>query len=115
MTDKHDKTMPRMARGRRNRFFNAEGVDDLLSMVLELTAEVSVMRQRQYAMERILETEGVTVSDALQSWQPDEQDEAWLAADRERLLGTVFRTLEAPAKDSAPPTAAREGDRARAA
>ncbi|MEM1089726.1 MAG: hypothetical protein AAF552_07120 [Pseudomonadota bacterium] len=113
MKDSSTRIIPRMAKGRRNRFFAAEGVDELLSMVLELTAEVSTLRERQYAMERVLEQHNLPVGDAVESWEPTEGDEAHLAADRERLLSTVLRTLEAQPKDEEPAeTAAQDQTRA---
>ncbi|MFK7956848.1 MAG: hypothetical protein AB8B96_12215 [Lysobacterales bacterium] len=92
------KVIPRMARGRRNRFFEADGVDELMSMVLELTAEVSTLRERQYVLERVLEEHNLPVGQAVESYQPTENDETHLAADRERLLSTVLRTLDAEPK-----------------
>lgn len=92
------KKLPRMARGRRNRFFEAEGVDDLISMVLELTAEVSVLRERQYALEKVLEAHNLPVQDAVANWAPDETDDAILVADRQRLIATVLRTLDVESK-----------------
>ncbi|MEJ2534988.1 MAG: hypothetical protein P8008_05875 [Gammaproteobacteria bacterium] len=97
--------IPTQARGRRNRFFEAEGVDELLSMVLELTAEISTLRERLYVTERVLEEHGLPVTEGIERYAPTEQDEARLAADRERLLGTVLRTLDA---DHAAPPSVRD-------
>ncbi len=96
------KTIPRMARGRRNRFFQAEGVDELMSMVLELTAEVSTLRERQYVMERVLEQHDLPVGRAIESWQPGPDDETQMAEQRARLLSTVLRTLDVQPKDAEP-------------
>ncbi|MEM9530039.1 MAG: hypothetical protein AAGA23_03915 [Pseudomonadota bacterium] len=107
------KKIPRLAKGRRNQFFDATGVDELVSMVLELTAEVSVLRERQYATERILEQHNLPVGEALEAWQPTEADQAHLEADRERLIGTVLRTLESDSDSPAQqPSAAKDRDRA---
>lgn len=92
------KEIPRMARGRRNNFFEAEGIDELVSMVLELTAEVSVLRERQYAMERVLESNGLEVGAGIEAWQPTSDDETALTADRQRLISTVLRTLDVDTK-----------------
>ncbi len=94
------KKMPRMARGRRNRFFAADGVDELMSMVLELTAELSVLRERQYATERVLEAHDIDAGAEIENWMPSADDEARMAAERERLLANVMRTLEAEPKSA---------------
>ncbi len=92
--------LPRMARGRRNRFFEAEGVDELLSMVMELTAEVATLRERLYVTERVLEQNGLAVGKGIERYQITDQDDAWLTAERERLLGTVLRTVESGTRDA---------------
>lgn len=101
-------TISRQARGRRNQFFDADGVDELLSMVLELSAEVAATRERMYLLERVMEAKGIAVSEAIEQYRPNSAEQAALAADRERLLGAVLRNLQAPqgAERSAPETAA---------
>jgi len=98
----------RQARGRRNQFFSADGVDELMSMVLELGAELSATRERMFLLERVLQANGVAVSDAIEEYLPAPDEQAALAADRERLLGAMLRNLQAPqgAERSAPETAA---------
>jgi len=88
--------LPRKASGRRNRFFETEGMDELVAMVLELTAEVSTLRQRLYVTERVLEGHGLAIGEQVEAWQPTERDERIMAEERERLLATVLRTLESP-------------------
>ena len=98
--------IPLKARGRGNRFFEAEGVDELISMVLELTAEVSTIRERQFVTERVLEHHDIHVGDAVDAYQLSPEEERRLADDRERLIGTVLRTLDtAPAGDRSLSTA----------
>lgn len=104
--------LPRMARGRRNRFFEAEGVDELLSMVLELTAEVATLRERLYVTERVLEQNGLAVGEGIERYEITEEDDTRLTADRERLLTTVLRTLETGTRDAreAAPVGGESGD-----
>ncbi len=92
--------LPRMARGRRNRFFEAEGVDELLSMVMELTAEVATLRERLYVTERVLEQNGLAVGEGIERYEISDEDDAWLTAERERLLSTVLRTVESGSRDA---------------
>ena len=118
MSMKNDPTMkviPRMAKGRRSRFFDADGVDELMSMVLELTAEVSTLRERQYVLERVLEEHNLPVGQAVESYQPTERDETLMGADRERLLSTVLRTLEAEPKVVGETTVEHDPERNQAA
>ena len=98
--------LPRSARGARRRYFEADGVDELLSMVLELTSEVATVRQRLYVTERVLEKHGLDVGRDIEGYELSEEDARHLAEDRERLLRTVTRTLEC---DAAPKDAASMG------
>ncbi|HKL63433.1 MAG TPA: hypothetical protein VJ883_08705 [Woeseiaceae bacterium] len=106
------KELPRTARGRRNRFFEAEGVDELLSMVMELTAEVATLRERLYVTERVLEHNGLAVGEGIERYEITDEDDAWLAAERERLLSTVLRTIESGSRDAreAAPAGEDSGD-----
>jgi hypothetical protein len=103
----------RQARGRRNQFFDAQGVDELISMVLELGAEVSALRERMFLLERVLESRNIEVSEAIEDYRPDAAEQAALAQQRERLLAAMLRNLQAPrgAERSATETAAElQGD-----
>ncbi|MFT7287444.1 MAG: hypothetical protein ACI87W_001558 [Halieaceae bacterium] len=88
--------IPRKARGRRNQLFEADGVDEIISMVLELTAEVSAMRERQYLLERVLEANNIPAAAAIENYRQSASDQEHLAADRERLIATVLRNFQAP-------------------
>jgi hypothetical protein len=102
-----DVEIPRKARGRRNQYFEADGVDEIISMVLELTAEVSALRERQYLLERVLEESGIDAGERIESYRCSDAQVEELAGDRDRLIRTVMRNLQA--RDPAPgPTSASE-------
>ena len=86
--------IPLKARGRGNRFFEADGIDELLSMVLQLTAEMSTIRERQFVTERVLERHGIDIGTEVEAYHLSTEETQRLAADRERLIGTVLRTLD---------------------
>lgn len=86
--------IPLSHRGKRPRFFDAAGTDELLSMVLELTAEVWVVKKRLYLLERVAGQAGVPLTPRIEGYELDEQEVAELAALRQRLIATVLRSLE---------------------
>ncbi|MFK7831291.1 MAG: hypothetical protein AB8B57_16075 [Congregibacter sp.] len=94
--------IPRKARGRRNQLFEADGVDELISMVLEVTAEVSAMRERQYLLERVLEANNIPAAAAIENYRQTENDQQHLANDRQRLVSTVLRNFQAPTGEDPP-------------
>lgn len=86
--------IPLSHRGKRPRFFESAGTDELLSMVLELTAEVWVVKKRLYLLERAAGQAGVALTPRIEGYQLDEQEVAELAALRQTLIATVLRSLE---------------------
>ena len=100
--------IPRMAESRRNRFFEAEGVDELMSMVLELTAELSTLRERLYVTERVLEQHGLGVGEGIEAYTLTPADAVRLEDERQRLLATVTRTLGASSRAPGESDIARE-------
>jgi hypothetical protein len=94
-------SLPLDASSRRHAFFSEDGVDQLVSMVLELATELWVVRERLYALEAVADQRGLRA--AIESYRPNEQEQAELAAMRARMLSELFRTLgrdHRPARDA---------------
>lgn len=79
--------------GRRQAFFEQEGVDQLVSMVLELATDLWVVRERMYILERAAEQHGLPLRSAIESYQLDPTEKAELAAMRQRMLEEMMRTV----------------------
>ena len=88
------RKIPMQVRGKRPRFFEATGQDELVSMMLEMMAELSVVKERLYVLERSAEKAGYPLRDWIENWQPSAADQAELAAERRRLISTVLRSVE---------------------
>ena len=103
--------LPMEARGARHRFFEAEGVDELVNAVLELTTEVAVLRERQFVTERVLADQGIKLAERIEAYQPTPEESAILESQRQRLLATVLRTFgsERPAAGEQPEACADIG------
>lgn len=91
--------IPLKHRGKRPRFFNASGTDELMSMVLELTAELWVIKKRLYLLERVAGQAGVPLTPQIEGYalSPDEVTE--LDQRRRLLIATVLRSLESDQTD----------------
>jgi len=85
--------LPMEASGRRPAFFETPGMDQLLSMILELAAELSVVRERVFILEAVLERQGVTAADAIETYTPSAEESAALAQLRDDATANIFRTL----------------------
>jgi hypothetical protein len=84
---------PLDANARRQSFFEAESVDRLVSMVLELATELWVVRERLYVLEREAGRLGLPLSEAIEAHRLTPEEQAQLAEMRRRMLGELMRTV----------------------
>lgn len=92
--------IPLAHRGKRARFFGAEGTDELVSMVLELTAELWVLKKRLYLLEKVAGRSGLPLSPGIESYALDPAEVDELDRRRHELIATVLRSLEADPDDA---------------
>jgi hypothetical protein len=83
---------------RRQAFFESDSVDQLLSMMLELAAELWVVRERLYVLERAAEGCGVPLRKAVEAYQLSAIEEQELQDMRRRMLRELLRNVGAPHK-----------------
>lgn len=89
MTDLSNTT-----RGRRYSFFENADSDQLLSMLLATLSELSVTRERLYAIERLAEEKGLFTSEELEAYKFSPEEEDALGQSQSDLLKEVFYPLE---------------------
>lgn len=90
--------------GKRPVYFDDPQIDKLLAIVMALTGEVSVLRERLDTLERVLETKGVLSISEIIAYQPDDmaakEREQWRADYIARVLRVLQEDLNAiAAKD----------------
>jgi hypothetical protein len=96
-----DINLPRRSKGKRPTFFGDQSVDHLMTMVLELSTELSVVYSRLDTLERVLEDARLIQRDALETYMPDQKAEAERAEWRTLFLDRLFRTIrDGAVKDS---------------
>ena len=82
--------------------------EQLLAMIVGLTSEITILRARLDACERLLEAGGALAQAAIDSFEPDAPAEAARELQRRAILEKVFRPMrEAAAAELA---AMSEGD-----
>jgi hypothetical protein len=89
-----DNGIPRFSRGKRPHFFADPAVDQLLGIVLGLTQELSVLRDRVDTIERVMDRNGSVSRADIEAFIPDEPAVAERARVRSEYLGRVFRVLQ---------------------
>ncbi len=79
----------RDARGKRPAFYEAQGLDQAMSMILVLASEFATLRERVDTLERVLEQHGIEAEAAIEAYQPAPevltQRELWRQAFLRRL------------------------------
>jgi hypothetical protein len=85
--------LPVDAAGRRPAFFAQDGVDQILTMVLELATELWVLRERVFVIEAVAAEHGLPLKTAVESYALSEAQRAELAGMRSEMMNQLFRTL----------------------
>jgi hypothetical protein len=84
-------------------FFRDRAVDRVLGVVMELAAEVYVLRDRLSTLERALERSGALNMAELQSYAPSAAEQAQRLVERDALIARILAPMTAEADSPAPP------------
>jgi hypothetical protein len=85
--------LPVDAAGRRPAFFAQDGVDQLLTMVLELATELWVLRERVFVIEAVAADNGLPLTSGVETYTLSAEQRAELARMRSAMMDQLFRTL----------------------
>ena len=99
MSEKPAIAIDPRSKGKRPVFFESAEVDQIMTFIMELSTEVSVLYDRVDLIERILDEKGSLTRDDIENHKlsDDEQDERTLA--REAFIKRVFRMHDVPEVD----------------
>jgi hypothetical protein len=86
--------LPRVSKGKRPQFFDDPAIDQMMTFILELATELSVVYDRVDTIERLLDKKGTISRQDVENYRPDEKIEAERVARREGYLKRVFRMHE---------------------
>lgn len=101
----------RDARGKRPDFYETAGVDEVMSMVLVLANEFSVLRDRLDSTERVIKGHGIDLAAGIEALELDQQALEEREARRQDFLSRLFYVARKRAKEAAEKES-REGFRA---
>ena len=83
--------LPKKAKGKRSIFFDDPSIDQLMTFIVELSAEVSVVYDRLDTIERLLDKQKTISREDIESYRPDQKTEASRNQRRSEYLKRVFR------------------------
>lgn len=94
MSDKAIRAPSRRAKGANPHFFDDPNIDRLMTMVMHLAAEISVLRERLDTHERVAEKKGAFAVADIEGYRPDddtaEAREEW----RKKFLARLLKPVE---------------------
>lgn len=88
------KALPRTVRGGRQTFFDDPAVDKLVAMVLALSGEVWVLRERLAAVEGVAAAAGTFTTADVERYAFSPEEAQQLGLLRREFLGNLFRVLD---------------------
>lgn len=88
-----DTQLPRGAKGEAPRYFEDSEVGKVLAMVVALSGEMAVMRDRLDTVERLLDAGEPVTRESINRYAPDESVRAERDAWRQQFLSIVFRVV----------------------
>ena len=88
---KSKKNQNKKAKGRRPYFFDDPNIDKLLAMIMALTGEVSVLRERLDTHERLAQKKKWAFHQAIEDYEPDDITEAFRAQWRSEFIARVLK------------------------
>lgn len=89
--DEGSVRLPRVSKGKRSRFFDDPAIDQLMTCLLELMAEVSAMHERVDTIERLLDAKGSVSRADIEAYRPGPEVEAERSAWNNGFVRRVMR------------------------
>ena len=84
-------------------FYPDPNVDRVLGVVMELAAEVYVLRDRVQTLEAVLVSSGALDRGELETYQPSESERAARLASRDALIARILGPMTAHSESPSPP------------
>lgn len=83
-------------------YFDDVIIDNLMDAVVEVSAAVWTVRDRQIVLEKILSEKGIDVSADIEAYVPDEATLAERKAERDEMVARIFQSFLRRPNASAP-------------
>ena len=88
-------------KGKRMRFFDAQGVDEMVSICMGLAQEMWVIKERQAVMESLAAKKGVVLPDDVEGYEFSDDEKAKPDSERHGFIDRIFFTLREEAESLA--------------
>ena len=92
--------MVRSARGKRPNFYETKGLDEVMSMVLVLAGEVSVLGDQIDLIQRVAKQKGIDLAEGMAAYQFSQEELEEREARRQEMLGRLFYLMKKEASEA---------------
>lgn len=82
-------------------YFDNVVIDNLMDAVVELSASIWTVRNRQIVLEKILQDSGIDAESLIEAHVPSADELAHKAAEREEMVARIFRSFIRRPNDAA--------------
>jgi hypothetical protein len=86
--------IPVTPKGKRPSFFDESAVDQIVTMMLEVMAELWVVKERVYTLEKVLDEAGMAATEKVEAFKMNPDEIAELEGARRKYIETIMRSLE---------------------
>jgi len=86
-----ERIFSRHPKGKRPHFFDNPAMDQMMTFVVELATEVSVLRERLNTVELLLDEKGTISRDDIETSKPSDTIESERTSERTALVERIFR------------------------
>jgi hypothetical protein len=93
--------IPLTQKGKRPSFFDESAVDQVVTMMLEMMAELWVIKEHVYTLEKVLGEAGISAKEQVEACKFNADEAAELETARLTFVETIMRSLEASFVDRA--------------
>ena len=80
-------------RGKRPAFFDDPAIDQLMAVIMAMSAEMSVVYDRVDTIERLLDKKGTLSRDDIEAYRPDQDVEDERNTKRNEYIARLFRII----------------------
>jgi hypothetical protein len=74
-------------------YFDDVVIDNMFDAVLEVSAAIWTVRDRQIILEKVLAEQGISVTDAIEAYVPSEEDLDERIAERDEMVARIFKSF----------------------
>lgn len=92
--------MVRSARGKRPNFYEIKGLDEIMSMVMVLAGEVSVLSDQIDLIQRVAKQKGIDLAEGMAAYSFSQEELETREARRQDMLGRLFYLMKKEASEA---------------